>query len=118
MDDEYIGIEEVQPSRDYEPDIFDRFLDLTNLKNEEDRILFTVYIISLFIRYPTRSTATTWGEISLIKNIKKGFIFCQFDSEPMIAIIDVAEFYESITAEEEDITEVIHCYGIILYRKC
>ena len=40
---------QVQPNRDYEPDIFDRFLQLTNLKKEEDRILLKVYIISLFI---------------------------------------------------------------------
>jgi hypothetical protein len=39
----------VQPSRDYEPDVFDRFMQLTNLKREADRLLLKVYIISLFI---------------------------------------------------------------------
>ena len=34
--------------------------------------------------------------------------------EQKYVIIDVAEFCDSITAEEEDTTEVIHCYGITL----
>jgi hypothetical protein len=38
--------------------------------------------------------------------------------EQKYVIIDVAEFYDSITAEEEGTTEVIHCYGITLCRKC
>jgi hypothetical protein len=37
-----------EPDRNYEEDIFDRFLQLTNLK-EEDRILLSVYIVTLFI---------------------------------------------------------------------
>jgi hypothetical protein len=36
-------------SGDYAPDIFDVSLRLTNLKNEEDRILLAAYIITLFI---------------------------------------------------------------------
>lgn len=40
---------QVEPDRNYDGDIFDRFLQLTNLKEEEDRILLSVYIISLFI---------------------------------------------------------------------
>jgi hypothetical protein len=38
-----------EPDRNYEEDIFDRFLQLTNLKEEEDRILLSVYIVTLFI---------------------------------------------------------------------
>jgi hypothetical protein len=45
----YNQVAQVQPSRDYEPDVFDRFIQLTNLKREEDRFLLKVYIISLFI---------------------------------------------------------------------
>jgi hypothetical protein len=45
----YNQTSQVQPNRDYEPDIFDRFLQLTNLKKEEDRFLLKIYIISLFI---------------------------------------------------------------------
>jgi hypothetical protein len=42
-------VAQVVPGRDYELDIFERFLQLTNLKEEKDRILLKVYIISLFI---------------------------------------------------------------------
>jgi hypothetical protein len=38
-----------EPDRYYEEDIFDMFLQLTNLKEEEDRILLSVYIVTLFI---------------------------------------------------------------------
>ena len=40
--------QQVEPAKDYEPDIFDKFLDLTNVKKEY-RQLIKVYIISLFI---------------------------------------------------------------------
>lgn len=42
-------IAQVQPDRNYEPEIFDKFIRLLNLKKEDDRILLKVYIISLFI---------------------------------------------------------------------
>ena len=45
----YNQITQVQPNSNYEPDIFDKFLELTNLKREQDRILLKVYIASLFI---------------------------------------------------------------------
>lgn len=40
---------QVLPDRNYEPDIFDKFLTLTNLKDEQNRLLLKVYIVSLFI---------------------------------------------------------------------
>ena len=42
-------VPQVTPDRSYEPDIFDRFLQLTNLKEKNDRILLKVYIVSLFV---------------------------------------------------------------------
>ena len=41
-------IEQVEPARDYEPDVFDKFLDLTNVKKQY-RQLIKVYIISAFV---------------------------------------------------------------------
>jgi Bifunctional DNA primase/polymerase, N-terminal len=40
---------QAEPDRRYDSDILDRFLRLTNLKQDQDRILLKVYIISLFI---------------------------------------------------------------------
>ncbi len=37
------------PDRSYDHDIFDKFIQLTNLKEDQDRILLKAYIVSLFI---------------------------------------------------------------------
>jgi hypothetical protein len=42
-------IAQVIPVKDYESDIFDKFLSLTNLKREDDKILLMVYLVTLFI---------------------------------------------------------------------
>jgi DNA polymerase I len=44
-------IPQVYPSKEYSPEVFDRFMDLLNIKDQEDnKLLFKVYIIALF--YP------------------------------------------------------------------
>jgi hypothetical protein len=53
---------QVQPSRHYEPDIFDRFMSLTNVKNEDDKKLVKVYIVSLFIPDIQHVILQTCGE--------------------------------------------------------
>ena len=53
---------QVQPSRDYTPDIFDRFMNLTNVKNEDDKKLLKVYIISLLIPDIQHVILQTCGE--------------------------------------------------------
>lgn len=40
---------QVNPSRRYDADIFERFLSLTNLKSDDDKLLLKCYITSLFI---------------------------------------------------------------------
>ena len=52
---------QVQPNRDYGPDIFDRFLHLTNLKKEEDRILTkSLHRIIVHSKHSTCDTAGPW----------------------------------------------------------
>src|ERR1041384_5871946 len=41
---------QVYPSREYSSDVFDRFIDLMNIKDEDDKVLVKGYLISLF--YP------------------------------------------------------------------
>jgi hypothetical protein len=53
---------QVQPSRDYESDIFDRFMNLTNIKNEDDKKLLKVYIVSLIIPDIQHVILQTYGE--------------------------------------------------------
>lgn len=45
----YIQTAQVEPSRDYEPDVFDKFIELTNIKDESDKLLLKVYIVSLLV---------------------------------------------------------------------
>lgn len=40
---------QAEPDRNFEPDAFEKFLELTNLKQDQDRILLKVYIVSLFV---------------------------------------------------------------------
>jgi hypothetical protein len=40
---------QVYPSKDYPPDIFDRFMKLLNIKDEKTKLLIKCYIIALFI---------------------------------------------------------------------
>ena len=42
-------IPQTEPLKAYPNDIFDKFMQLTNIKNEDDQLLVKVYIISLFI---------------------------------------------------------------------
>jgi len=42
-------ISQVAPSRGYPIDIFEKLIELTNIKNEDEQLLIKVYIISLFI---------------------------------------------------------------------
>jgi Bifunctional DNA primase/polymerase, N-terminal len=45
----YNQVPQVLPDRNYEPDIFDKFLSLTNINDEQNRLLLKVYVVSLFI---------------------------------------------------------------------
>src|SRR5918996_1600439 len=40
---------QIDPDRNYEQNIFEKFLQLTNLKQDQDIVLLKVYIVSLFI---------------------------------------------------------------------
>jgi hypothetical protein len=53
---------QVHPIPDYTPDIFDRFMNLTNVKNEDDKKLLKVYIVSLFIPDIQHVILQTCGE--------------------------------------------------------
>jgi hypothetical protein len=41
---------QVYPSRPYPPDVFDKFMDLMNIKNIDERVVAKAYIVGLF--YP------------------------------------------------------------------
>jgi hypothetical protein len=58
----YKQTSQAEPDRNYQEDILDRFLQLTNLKEEEDKILLSVYIMTLYPRYSACNITNTWRE--------------------------------------------------------
>ena len=52
---------QVEPDRNYPSDIFDKLLNLTNVKNEKHRHLLKVYIISTLIPEIDHVILTTYG---------------------------------------------------------
>ena len=70
----YSQIPQVQPSKEYGPDILDRFLQLVNLKREEDKILLIVYIITLFVPAIQHVALQLHGEKGSAKSMLEVFI--------------------------------------------
>jgi len=65
---------QVQPTRNCEPDILNRFLRLVNLKRKEDKILLIVYIVTLFIPEIQHVVLQLHGEKGSAKSMIEGFI--------------------------------------------
>jgi hypothetical protein len=97
----YNQIPQVVPaaSGDYEPDVFDMFLRLTNLKNEEDKILAAVYIITLFIPDIPHVVSQIHGEKGSAKSTLQTFIKLLVDpAKPKQLTIrhDISEFIQQL----------------------
>jgi hypothetical protein len=86
-------------SGSYEPDIFDVFLRLTNLKSEEDKILAAVYIITLFIPDIPHVVSQIHGEKGSAKSTLQNFIKLLVDpAKPKQLTIynDLKEFVQQL----------------------
>jgi len=60
---------QVYPSRKYPPDVFDRFIELANVKAESNRLLLRCYIISLFCAEIPKPISMVHGERGAAKTI-------------------------------------------------
>jgi hypothetical protein len=90
---------QAEPDRTYEEDIFDRFLQLTNLKEEEDRILLSVYIVTLFIPDIPHIVLQIHGEKGSAKSTFQTMIKMLVDpAKPKLLTIynDVKEFIQQL----------------------
>jgi hypothetical protein len=72
----YNQVSQVEPDSNYPPDIFEQFLNLTNVRNKQHRHLLQVYIVSLLIPDIDHTILTTYGpkgaaKSFLLKLIKK-----------------------------------------------
>ena len=90
---------QVEPDRNYEPDIFDRFLQLTNVKDEQSKILLKVYIVSLFIPDIPHAILVLHGEKGSAKSTVQQLIKLLVDpAKPILLTIhkDRNEFVQQL----------------------
>jgi hypothetical protein len=95
----YNQTSQTKPDRNYEPDIFDRFLQLTNLKEDQDRILLKVYIVSLFIPDIPHAMLVLHGEKGSAKSTLQTLIKLVVDpGKPVLLTIhnDRTEFIQQL----------------------
>lgn len=95
----YTQIPQAEPDCNYEEDIFDRFLSLTNLKTDEDRILLSVYIITMFIPDIPHVISQIHGEKGSAKSTLQLLIKLLVDpAKPKLLTIynDVKEFIQQL----------------------
>jgi hypothetical protein len=93
-------ISQAEPDRDYEEDIFDRFLQLSNLKEDGDRVLLSVYIVTLFIPDIPHIISQIHGEKGSAKSTLQLLIKLLVDpAKPKLLTIynDVKEFIQQLT---------------------
>ena len=90
---------QADPERNYEQNIFDKFLQLTNLKEDQDRILLKVYIVSLFIPDIPHAMLILHGEKGSAKSTLQTLIKLLVDpGKPVLLTIhnDRTEFIQQL----------------------
>ena len=74
---------QVDPIREYPPDILDRFINLFNIQGEKNRLLLKCYIISLFIPGIPKVILNLHGEEGAAKTTLQELIKMLVDPNPM-----------------------------------
>jgi hypothetical protein len=74
---------QVDPFREYAPDIFDKFIDLFNIHGDKNRLLLKCYIISLFIPGIPKVILNLHGEEGAAKTTLQELIKMLVDPSPM-----------------------------------
>jgi hypothetical protein len=90
---------QVTPGENYTKDIFDRFLDLTNVRNEEQRLLLKVFIVSSFIPEIDHPILTTYGPQGAAKSFLLTLIKLFVDpSKPVLLTLlkNIPEFIQQV----------------------
>jgi predicted RNA-binding protein with TRAM domain len=67
-------VAQVLPDRNYEPGVFDKFVGLTNVKDDKDKLLLKVYTISLFVPDITHAMLIVHGEQGAAKSLLQRLI--------------------------------------------
>ncbi|MFL6376626.1 MAG: bifunctional DNA primase/polymerase, partial [Nitrososphaeraceae archaeon] len=99
----YNQVAQVPPDRNYEPDIFDKFIGLTNVKDDKDKLLLKVYTISLFIPDIAHAMLIVHGEKGAAKTLLQWLIKQLVDpSRPILLTIHASR--------EELVQQLSHNY--------
>ncbi len=92
-------IAQLEPDRDYPPDIFDQFLELTNVTNPEHKHLLKVLIVSSFIPEIDHPILTTYGPQGAAKSFLLRLIKMLVDpSKPVLLTLlrNIPEFIQQV----------------------
>jgi hypothetical protein len=95
----YNQISQVLPEKTYLPNVFDRFLNLTNLKDESNKLLLKVYIIATFIPEIAHPMLILHGEKGSAKSTLQTLIKRLVDpSKPVLLTVhnDRNEFVQQL----------------------
>lgn len=90
---------QVEPDRNYTSDILDQFIELTNVKKSDHKLLIKVYIISLFIPDIVHPILTTYGPKGAAKSFLLGLIKKLVDpSRPTLLTLlkNISEFIQQV----------------------
>ena len=81
-------VAQVLPNRNYEPDILDKFMRLTNVKDDKDKLLLKVYTISLLVPDIAHAMLIVHGEQGAAKSLLQRLIKQLIDpSRPILLTI-------------------------------
>lgn len=108
----YNQVPQMDPSREYGADIFERFFDLTNVKDESGRLLLKTYIVSMFIPDIDHAMLILHGEKGSAKSTLQTMIKILVDpAKPSLITIP--------TDKDEFVRQMNHnyvaCYDNIKY---
>jgi hypothetical protein len=103
---------QIDPSSEYEADVFERFFDLTNVKDESGRLLLKIYIVSMFIPDIDHAMLILHGEKGSAKSTLQNMIKTLVDpAKPSLITIP--------TDKDEFVRQMNHnyvaCYDNIKY---
>ncbi len=90
---------QVYPSREYPPDIFDRFVKLLNVKDEKAKLLIKCYIIALFIPEIDKTILMLYGPPGGAKSTLEEFVRTLADPSSVLTFAlprDISELVQQL----------------------
>jgi hypothetical protein len=96
----YNQVAQVEPDSNYPPDIFEQFLNITNVRNKKHRHLLKVYIVSLLIPDIDHTILTTYGPKGAAKSFLLKLIKKLIDpSKPTLLTLqkNISEFIQQVS---------------------